>query len=337
MKNICRQFTCAIILACLGHLALAQGTFEKISVHGASLEGNLAGDSPDREVFVYLPPGYGNTDRDYPVIYFLHGYAVGAQSYVERVLNLPDSVDAAMAAGAEEFIVVMPDTFNRFGGSMYSSSPTIGDWESFIAKDLVDYMDSHYRTLATPGSRGLSGHSMGGYGTLRIGMKYPDVFGALYAMSSCCLDSGAPGQERALAEYARMDEGFETQQGTMSLAGLAQAAAWSSNPQNPPYYVDLPFDRNGNALPEVQARWPANSPVAFAGQYVPALASYRAIFMDIGDQDGLITGNNKLDAALTRFGIDHEYVIYEGTHGNKIGQRFIDNVIPFFTQYLDRE
>ena len=239
-----------------------------------------------------------------------------------------------MMAGAEEFIIVVPDTFNRFGGSMYSSSPTIGDWESFIAKDLVSYIDSHYNTLATPASRGLSGHSMGGYGTMRIGMKHPGIFGALYAMSSCCLDSVAMGAEQSAANYARMDEGLENS-GGMALAGLAQAASWSSNPQNPPYYVDLPYDRDGNAVPEVQARWPANSPVAFVGQYVPALETYRAIFMDIGDQDGLITGNNKLDAALTRLGIDHDYVVYEGNHGNRIGQRFIDNVLPFFAGHLD--
>src|SRR6266446_3810459 len=74
-----------------------KGSFEKITVHGRSLEGNLEGDSPDRDVFVYLPPSYGReTARRYPVIYFLHGYSVGAQAYV-RSLGLPESVDSAMA------------------------------------------------------------------------------------------------------------------------------------------------------------------------------------------------------------------------------------------------
>jgi S-formylglutathione hydrolase FrmB len=72
-------------------------------------------------------------------------------------------------------------------GSMYSNSPTTGDWERFVAEDLVAFIDSHYRTLAKPISRGLAGQFMGGYGALRIGMKRPDVFSSLYIMSACCL------------------------------------------------------------------------------------------------------------------------------------------------------
>src|SRR5207248_7222146 len=68
-----------------------------------------------------------------------------------------------------------------------SSSVTIGDWENFIADDLVSYVDSHYRTISNRASRGLGGHSMGGYGTIRIGMKRPDVFSSMYIMSACCL------------------------------------------------------------------------------------------------------------------------------------------------------
>src|SRR5678809_1349750 len=80
-----------------------------------------------------------------------------------------------------------PDAFTKYSGSMYSSSPTTGDWEAYIAEDLVGYVDSHYRTIANRMSRGLGGHSMGGYGTIRIGMKRPDVFSSLYIMSACCL------------------------------------------------------------------------------------------------------------------------------------------------------
>ncbi len=80
-----------------------------------------------------------------------------------------------------------PDAFTIYNGSMYSSSPTTGDWETFIAQDLVAWVDGHYRTIPDRMSRGLAGHSMGGYGTMRIGMKHPEVFSSLYAMSSCCL------------------------------------------------------------------------------------------------------------------------------------------------------
>ena len=138
------------------------GTLEKIRVQSPSLAGNLQGNDATRDVHVYLPPGYASSSKRYPVVYFLHGYAVTADIYVNDVLRIPASTDAAMAAGTREVIVVMPDAFTRFGGSFYSNSPTIGDWEHFIAKDLVAAIDSRYRTLAKRESRGLSGHSMGG-------------------------------------------------------------------------------------------------------------------------------------------------------------------------------
>ena len=74
-------------------------------------------------------------------------------------------------------IVVLPDSKTIYNGSMYSSSATTGDFENFISHDVVAYMDAHYRTfpIAEPRPRG---HSMGGYGASRIGMKHPDVFGA---------------------------------------------------------------------------------------------------------------------------------------------------------------
>src|SRR5699024_4087123 len=89
---------------------------------------------------------------------------------------------------SEEMIIVMPNAYNSFKGSMYASSATIGDWETFIAKELVAYIDSNYRTLPYVKSRGLAGHSMGGYGTIRLGMKYPEVFSSIYMLSPCCMD-----------------------------------------------------------------------------------------------------------------------------------------------------
>src|SRR6187431_406194 len=149
--------------ATAGQQAPAKGTLERITVHGRSLEGNLEGDSPDRPVIVYLPPSYAKeTARRYPVLYYLHGYTATAEAYA-KVLALPASVDRAVAAGVREMIVVLPDAFTKYSGSMYSNSPTIGDWETFIAQDLPAFIDKQYRTVASKEGRGLTGHSMGGY------------------------------------------------------------------------------------------------------------------------------------------------------------------------------
>ena len=105
---------------------------------------------------------------------------------------MPQTIEGAFAKGGPELIVVLPDSKTIYNGSMYSSSPTTGDFENYVARDVVAYMDKNYRTIPNRASRGLVGHSMGGYGASRIGMKHPDVFGSLYIMSPCCMSASAP-------------------------------------------------------------------------------------------------------------------------------------------------
>jgi len=320
--------------------AAKKGTVEKIKVHGKSLEGNLEGDSPDRDVFVYLPASYASEPgRRYPVVYFLHGYGIGAEQYW-NIMTVPDAADKG---AARDMILVHPDANTIYNGSMYSNSPTTGDWEAYVTEDLVSYIDSHYRTVADRNSRGLAGHSMGGYGTVRIGMKHPEIFSSLYAMSSCCLMNNPqpPGQGKQAApkqapDNAKAGDGKAKGKGKgggFANVNSAQAAAWSPNPMNPPTYFD-PVVKDGEFQPGIAAKWVANSPLAMVDQYVPNLKKYKAIALDVGLQDGLITGNRDLDQSLTRLGVTHTFETYEGDHTSRIKERFESKVLPFFSQNL---
>ena len=183
-----RAILAALCLSLTLHAASPTGKIERIQVHGKSLERNLEGDPADREVFVYLPPSYAaNKTQRYPVVYLLHGYGRVAEEWVSFI-GLPASMDNGIAKGAtKEMILVIPDANTKYGGSMYSNSPTTGDWETYITQDLRLYIESHYRTLATRDSRGLAGHSMGGYGVWRIAMKHPELYASIYSLSPCCL------------------------------------------------------------------------------------------------------------------------------------------------------
>jgi S-formylglutathione hydrolase len=329
-KHLAKAFVIALAAATLmAQGTFEKGTFEKIKVHGKSLEGNLDGDSPDRDVFVYLPPSYAKEpNRRYPVVYFLHGYTVKAEVYW-NMMQVPATADKDTAAGsAREMILVHPDAFTVYDGSMYSNSPTTGDWEDYIAEDLVSYIDSHYRTVADRNSRGLAGHSMGGYGTVRIGMKHPEVFSAFYAMSSCCLMNNPQPANKTNA-----DDGASKAPPGMRKAMSAQAAAWAPNPMNPPQFFDLP-EKDGQFQPLVAAKWVANSPLVMVDQYVPSLKKYRAIAMDVGLQDPLLATNKQLDEALTRLGGAHTFETYEGTHISRVKDRFEMKVLPFFSANL---
>src|SRR3954451_24755526 len=171
-------------------------TVEHITIHGTALEGNLEGNAVDRPALVFLPPSYATErSRRYPVVYALHGYSIGGEQWSTEI-HVPQTIEGAFARGAREMIVVLPDSKTVHNGSMYSSSATTGDFENYVARDVVSYIDAHYRTIASRESRGLAGHSMGGYGATRIGMKHADVFGSLYIMSPCCLSPRAGGGGR---------------------------------------------------------------------------------------------------------------------------------------------
>ncbi|WP_084582440.1 alpha/beta hydrolase [Sphingomonas azotifigens] len=309
---------------------------ERIKVHSAAIEGNLEGESADRDVIVVLPPDYATAPRKrYPVVYALHGYSIGAEQWIKEI-HVPQVVEGAFALGAKPMILVLPDSKTLHNGSMYSSSATTGNFERFVAHDLVAYIDAHYRTLARRESRGLAGHSMGGYGTSRIGMKHADVFGALYMMSPCCLSARDAGMLDAAA-MAQLDA-VKTRAAATTLpwglrATLAAAAAWSPNPKAPPLYLDLPI-RDGKQRPEVLAKWAANAPLAFVDQYIGALRSYRAIAIDVGDRDGLRGDAQALHETLDRYGIANSFTVYPGDHTSGVADRFQNSLLPFFSKAL---
>ncbi|WP_010185894.1 alpha/beta hydrolase [Sphingomonas sp. PAMC 26605] len=311
-------------------------TVARIKVHAPSIVGNLEGESAERDVLVVLPPSYAaDSHRRYPVLYALHGYSIGAEQWIGEI-HVPQTIEGAFAKGAPEMIVVLPDSKTLHNGSMYSSSVTTGDFETFIARDLVAYVDAHYRTIPDRRSRGLAGHSMGGYGTARIGMRHPEVFGAIYMMSPCCLSARDATQFDPKAGATL--EAVRTREAAAALpflarAQFASAAAWSPDPQNPPFYLDLPT-RNGVVQPDVVAKWAANAPLAFLDQYVGNLRQYRAIAIDVGDQDGLKGDATKLHEALDRYGIANSFTVYPGTHTSDVAVRFQDFVLPFFGKAL---
>ncbi len=300
------------------------------------MEGNLEGNTADRDVIVILPPSYaGQKNRRYPVIYALHGYSIGAEQWSKEI-HVPQTVEGAFAQGAQDMIVVLSDSKTVHNGSMYSSSVTTGDFERFIAQDLVAFIDAHYRTIPTRASRGLVGHSMGGYGASRIGMKHADVFGSLYIMSPCCLEPGAPrasNPETAKTLAAVQSEADSAKLPFGLRAQLASAAAWSPNPKKPPLYLDLP-SKDGILDQDVIAKWAANAPLAFVDQYVGDLRRYKAIAIDVGDQDGLRAGAAKLHAILDSYAIPNSFEIYGGTHTSAVAVRFQNFVMPFFSKSL---
>ncbi len=136
------------------------------NITSQALAGNLLGNPPERTVYVLLPPGYATSDHHYPVIYVMPGgkgeptpNAWGVKSAMESLLGTSE---------IKEMIVVVPDGTNTFGESLFLSSSILGDYEVYVTQDVVDYVDTHYRTLPTRDSRGIAGCSSGGTASLAL-------------------------------------------------------------------------------------------------------------------------------------------------------------------------
>lgn len=332
-------------MACAADATSAQnGTIVLDEIHAVSLEGNLVGDSPDRVALVYLPPDYDRQKTRYPVVYFLGGFDVSdSAARINRGARLLQSISRAIAGKTvPPLIVVIANGGNKFGGSFYTNSIATGNWEDYIVRDLVNYIDGKYRTLARAESRGIAGHSMGGYGAIKLAMKHPDVFGVVYGTSSCCLDL-LPGKEptdsqlREAAAIKSWSEAAATKRFLVRMA-LAEASAFSPNPAKPPFFADFPLNRPGAADENgenAKARWLANIPIHMIDSYRTNLAALRGIAFDAGTkEEGIQAANRVLSGALRRNKIEHSFEVFEGGHNDKAFERIETKILPFFSRTL---
>jgi pimeloyl-ACP methyl ester carboxylesterase len=317
-----------------------QGTVVTDSIYSRHLE-NQMGESPTRPVSVYLPPGYEESNLNYPVIYFLHGFTGDNTilSYMAEILDYAIAVKRI-----RPFIMVVPDQKTTYGGSFYSNSGVFGNWEDFTVDDLVDYMDKNYRTIPNKESRGITGHSMGGYGALKIAMHHPDIFNTVYAIS--------PGALTIVREYGPNSDTFKELSTISTLEELkntyfgsvmvAFGRSWSPNPNNPPFYCDFPFEYEGDRLTvhqDVLQKWYNNMPLHMIDEHLDNLQKLNAIKLDWGRNAGerFTLQCDMFSQRLENVGIQHFAEEYIGTHVSDIYTeqgRIPQQVLPFFDEYL---
>jgi S-formylglutathione hydrolase len=347
-------------LVALGQTPPAGKVIEE-TVLSPALEHNLLDDSPDRNIAVYLPPSYATSSKRYPVVYLLNGFGDTNQEWLDKDwVDIPEVMDKLIASQAiRDMMIIMPDTSNKLGGSFVTNSVTTGDREDFVVKDLVQFVDSKYRTVPRASDRGIAGHSSGGYGAIKLAMKHPDVFGAVYALSACCLEwddhwsASSSVWDKALtyktmsdirAAQKIVEEGDPKDPSWvitfLSLGPIALSAAWSPNPTKAPFFGDWPVELHGGTrvmIEKVRDALVANLLLPMLGQYRSNMAQLRGIAFEIGLQDwnqNLITQARDFDRALTQNGIRHEFEEFNGSHSDKTRERVETKALPFFSRVL---
>lgn len=344
MKTV---LTFLLLLAAIGGNAqVGKGTVVVTHINAPSLQ-NSGGENPDRRVSVYLPPGYNGNSSRYPVIYYLHGF-LWSDSLLLAADHFNEVLDKAIASGKiRPVIVVMPNENTLYGGSFYTNSTLTGNWADFVAKDLVPYIDRHFRTLANRESRGISGHSMGGHGALKAGMLFPSVFSSVYAFSPAMVGfanefSGSNPSFKNLQDLESR-EALQKSNDFFAMAFVAISRAYSPNPLKPPFYTDFPYTYKGDSLLTNEAvleKWRQQTPYFMADKYADSLRQLKALKFDWGRNDELShipVTCLQFSKKLEQLGIKHYAEEYIGTHGSVIltdDGRALNEMLPFFDANL---
>lgn len=332
----------AILFLVITTTVFAQQSGKVVSfVINAKTLQNTGGENPKRKVSVYLPPDYDQAGKRFPVIYYLHGFMGTDSIYV----NMKAILDRAIAQKKiRPFILVQANQYTQFEGSFYSNSSLTGGWSDFTAKELVEYIDNNFKTIPNRDSRGISGHSMGGYGAIKIAMLYPDVFSSTYALSPGLLafvKEFGPNSD-SFKELARVKTIEELKKTYYPKVLVAVARAWSPNPNKPPFYCDVPFTYEGDKMVVNQSvldKWNENMPVYMVDKYADNLRKLTAIKLDWGRNDAprFPVQCGMFSQRLENLGIEHYAEEYIGNHGNKIWTtdgRVLNDLLPFFNEYL---
>jgi pimeloyl-ACP methyl ester carboxylesterase len=311
-----------------------------------SLAESSIGTSPNRKINVYLPAGYDESQGRFPVIYFLSGFFED-ETAPFTTHGAKAVLDAAIASGAiGKVIVVTADFTTPVGGSWYVNSSATGNWEDFMVRDLVPFIDAGYRTLAERDSRGIVGDRMGGYGALRLGMRHPDVFAAVYALHPIGIGPGVqPMSSRpnwALLQRARSLEDLESDGFSQIFTSIYQAHL--PNPARPPLYFDPPARREGDRLvidPALTERLANNFFLdRQVGRYAANLRRLNGLKFDWARNDTVTDHIVSLQAfthTLDEFGLPYEAEEYRGGWGDRhwgADGRMVSDVLPFFRSRL---
>ncbi|WNO09335.1 alpha/beta hydrolase [Teredinibacter sp. KSP-S5-2] len=184
----CVVIVCESAQGGTGHNSVAKGYIDRIVVKADSLENNLVGENNERQVIVYLPPSYiKNQHKHYPVVYVLHGFGGSAEAWFAAEPGSPQidkTMNALVSEGlVNEMIVVVPDTNSRHQGTWYTNNPITGNWEDFITKDLLNKIEQRYRVKRGKESRGIIGHSMGGFGAIKMSLEHSHLYSAVVFLS----------------------------------------------------------------------------------------------------------------------------------------------------------
>ena len=294
------------------------------NIFSPSLENNKLNDPVNQPVRIFLPLSYYVTHKKYPVIYYLHGFG---SSFLEIEWYKKSYKKLISDKITNEFILVGINGRNKFGGSFYVNSPVTGNWEDYIIKDVVNFIDTKYHTIPNPNSRGIAGFSMGGFGCINIGFKHSDIFSYLFAISPAIFNENDIQKTLKTWEPEMLN---------------AYATAFASNLNNPYPYVDFPKFDNSRTDNIILGKW-KNGIGTINGRVTTNINSIRRladIQIEFGTKDffdWIPNGCRLLSNISKENNIQNKLIQFEGSHGDKNDIIVEKDMFPYFSRLLKAE
>ncbi len=305
-----------------------RGTVINARHESSVLKGNPLGDPYERDLFVYLPPGYEESGERYPTVFCLTGFTGRGQMLMNDSAftpNIAERMDRLIAAGTiKPMIVVMPDCFTYYGGSQYINSTATARYEDYLTQEIVPLVDEKFRTIASRDSRASMGKSSGGYGSLIMGMRHADQFSMICSIAGDCYFEYCLPQDFAKAfrvikgdPKAFMEKIWSTEKhgrdAHAAINTIGMSACYSPNGTD----FNLPFDlETGEMRDDVWQRWLEHDPARLVEKHATELKSLRLLFLDAGKSDefNLDVGARILSKRLSDLSIDHIHEEFDGGH-----------------------
>jgi S-formylglutathione hydrolase len=360
------QFVLSLFILSAAHSQVSQLIQKNISA--PSLQNNKLGIPINQLVIIYLPPSYASSSLKYPVVYFLPGFGDEVQYWTNGTyqgFKLKDVMDKLITDHVvKEFIVVIVNGYNFMGGSFYVNSSVTGNWEDFATKDVVEYIDENYRTMKDPASRGISGHSMGGFGALNLAIRHPELYHFVYCLSPGLFDTTGLASCQLFKSQSFINQFIQKEQEYTSMSfqdalaafknyiqarynsgdwdtpfGYAYGAAFSPNADKPIPCIDYPYTKSDNQT-VVDSTKLQNYENGFGGlaheviDYKNNLLQFQGITIEYGVNDEfswIPKGCKYFTDLLTAQNIPHNVVTFKGGHQDHVGERFKGYLLPFFS------
>ena len=323
-----------------------KGQLHRIPLESKVLKGNPLGDPTQRELLVYTPPGYDES-QNYPLFVDLAAYTSSGPARINWKpfgLSMPQRIDALISnERIGPVVTLFPDCYTSYGGNQYINSTAVGSYQDYLYEELLPAVESKFAVDSDPRKRAVFGKSSGGYGAMVQGLINQQHWGAVGCLSGDAYFEYAylndmplllrtlqryEGSVRAFLEAVWSKEKIRHDEG-MTLMLLGLAAHYDPDPEHE-HGFQLPVNlHTGEIRWDRWENWLKHDPVRLVESHADNLKNLQGVYLECGttDQFHLLWGARILHEKMTNLQIEHEYVEFNDNHSD-LDYR-LDVALPF--------